>query len=256
MKEIEVASSQDGSVEPSLLYYPDDKEHVPLLVGLHTWSADRHNQVDSMLPYCMEQGWALLLPEFRGANLDSNPRALESCGSSLARQDIVDAVEYVLANYSIDSQKIMVLGGSGGGHMTLMMAAYKPELWAACSAWCPITDVAKWHQQGRYVPHVEAVCGGKPGSSPDVDQRYHDKSPINYAAELARANLFVHHGRFDASVNYSHTMELIAEVEKYDPERFFFEIFDGGHDLVYDRAFHWLNGQIGDETENVNELTK
>lgn len=255
MIDIEVVSSLDGSKEPALLYYPEGKTEVPLLVGLHTWSYGRLNQIDAMFPYCRELGWALLLPEFRGPNLNTNTRAIEACGSTLARQDIIDAVEYVTANYSIDSGKIMVLGGSGGGHMALMMAAYKPELWAACSSWCPITDLEKWYQQGQYGTHLEAVCGGKPGDSVDVDQQYRERSPITYAESIAKVNTSVHHGRFDSCVSYSHTMELIGAVEACKPDRFFFEVFEGGHELIYPLAFEWLNRQITDEDCNNNELT-
>ncbi len=247
--EISVVSTLDGAEEKSLLYYPADCENVPLLVGLHSWSFGRFNQQKNMLPLCRERQWALLLPEFRGPNLAANPRALETCGSVLARQDIVDAVDFVLGGYSLAPRKIMLLGGSGGGHMALMMAAYRPQLWAAVSAWCPITDLAAWHRQERYVQHLEACCGGKPGDSAAVNQIYFDKSPVNYAADIARANIFVHHGRFDSSVPYSHTMELIAKVEACSPESFFFEIFTGKHELRLAPAIAWLETQIaGKET--------
>jgi dipeptidyl aminopeptidase/acylaminoacyl peptidase len=259
MLEIKVESTLDGSVEPSLFYCPESAENIPLLVGLHTWSAERHNQVKSMLPLCRERGWALLLPEFRGSNLKENPRALEACCSKLACQDIVDAVNQVIADYPIDSERIFVLGGSGGGHMALMMAGYAPERWFAVSSWCPITDVMLWHQYqddkpSQYAAGMEACCGGRPDSSDAVAAAYMERSPVSYVSQIASSRrVFVHHGRFDISVPYEHTVKLYKLIEDHDPKNFFYEIFDGGHELHYDRAFAWFDKLL--EKESAAELT-
>lgn len=245
MDSIKVRSSIDGSVEENLFYIPESGGNVPLLVGLHTWSENRFTEIPAVLERCQKRGWACLLPEFRGPNLATNPRAQEACGSVLAKQDIIDALEYVLAEYPIDKGNVFLLGGSGGGHMALMMAAYAPKVWKAVSAWCPITDLAAWHEQNaNYAPNIAACCGGKPGTSEEVDRQYRERSPLSYAEQIAKANVFVHHGRFDHGVPYSHTCELIERVEELQPENFFYEIFRGGHELYSDAAFDWLAEHI------------
>lgn len=244
--EIEVVSSLDGSSEKNILFIPDgDKDReIPLVVSLHTWSADRFNQM-KIIEFCKERSWALLLPEFRGPNLVGNPRAYEACGSQLACQDIVDAVEFVQKNYSIDPNAVFLIGGSGGGHMTLMTSAYRPEMWRGASSWCPITDVALWHKYygsgNGYAPHMEACCGGVPGASPKVDYEYSRRSPMSYLTRLAKVNLSVHHGRFDKSVPCIHTINLAVALNALQPENFFFEIFDGAHDFEPKRAFAWFD---------------
>ena len=62
---------------------------------------------------------------------------------------------------------IYIIGGSGGGHAALLLAARYPELWTAVSAWCPISDIAAWHKQCqdralRYAKDIEQICGGDP----------------------------------------------------------------------------------------------
>ncbi|MDD3926658.1 MAG: DUF2920 family protein [bacterium] len=257
MLELEVVSTVDSSVEKSLFSIAGSAGSVPLLVGLHTWSADRFNQLESMLPYCRARGWALLLPEFRGPNLTSNARAGQACASREARQDIMDAVDTVIERYPIDTANIFLLGGSGGGHMSLMMAAYAPERWRAVSSWCPITDLAAWHGQNlSYAPHIVACCGDIPGVSEAVDREYMERSPVNYAAEIARANVFVHHGRFDKSVPYTHTYNLVREIEKIDGEKnFFYEIFNGGHDIHYEEAFKWFDGHVNTSVKEAVRIT-
>jgi len=254
--EIEVISSLDSSCEKNLFFFPDvyEEQNVPLVVGLHTWSFDRFNMVE-IIELCKERNWALLLPEFRGPNLIKNPRAKEACGSQLACQDIIDATEFVQANYSIDKDAVFLVGGSGGGHMSLMTSAYKPEMWHGVSSWCPITDIALWHQyygSGKgYAPHIEKCCGGAPGDSPEVDYEYSKRSPMSYLTKLAKVNLSVHHGRFDISVPCIHTINLAIALNTLEPKNFFFEILDGGHDFEPKRAFAWfdkLMNTIGDAT--------
>jgi len=256
-KEIVVNSSIDSSPEKSLVHLPDTKEKTPLVVGLHTWSANRNNQVNAMLPFCQERGWALLLPELRGPNLTSNPRATQACGSRLAKQDIIDALDRALKQYSIDEKNIFLLGGSGGGHMALMMAAYAPTRFRAISSWCPITDLAAWHgQNSNYAPQIEACCGGKPGASPEIDREYRARSPLFQAAAMTNANLSVHHGRFDKSVPYSQTINMALELEKLGAKNFFFEIFDGGHDIRCDIAFRWFDKLAKPDAKAEKELTR
>ncbi len=256
MTELSIISTLDGSSEKSLFHFPTGRIDVPLVIGLHTWSYNRFNQVEQILPYCRERGWALLLPEFRGPNLSSNPRAGQACASPYARQDILDALDRVADEYAIDSEKVFILGGSGGGHMALMMAAHAPGRWRGVSSWVPITDLAAWHGENQdYAAHVAACCGGSPGSGPDADREYRDRSPLTFVQQLASVNLSIHHGRFDPVVHYRHSWSLARELEKRGAERFFFEIFDGGHDIHYARAFHWFDRLMGSEEKLGRKLT-
>ena len=107
--EIWVESTLDGTLQPSLLYRSPSPEKRPLLVGLHTWSYDRFNQIKNMLPMAEQHGFHLLLPEFRGSNLKSNPNCTLACGSAYAKQDIKDAIDYLLEHEQIDEENIFLL---------------------------------------------------------------------------------------------------------------------------------------------------
>lgn len=247
MRELLIASSIDGQREPSLFAPSEQAGEAPLLVGLHTWSMDRFNQ-QALLPLCQQRRWHLLLPEFRGPNLADNPRATEACASELARQDIVDAVNHVREHYKV-SRHIFLLGASGGGHMALMMAGYAPELWTAVSVWCPITDLRKWRLQNpNYRPHIEACCGGVPQGDPAVAEQYAKRSPLAHIDQIARATVFIHHGKNDPSVPCAHTLELYQKLYDAHPQaRVYCEIFLGGHDCHPERAMHWFAGLMADE---------
>ena len=240
MLEISVESSIDKTLQPNLFYEAKEKNR-PLLVGLHTWSHNRFNQVNKMLPLAKKNEWNLLLPEFRGPNTVNNPISKLACGSECAKQDIIDAVNYVKANYDIDENNILLLGASGGGHMALLMAAYKPELWKAVASFVPISDVSMWHSENEnYRRDIEACCG-------DINSKesYDMRSPINYAEEISKATVKIYSGKWDKIVPCHHGLDMFVEIFKRFPDaNVFFEMFDGGHEMVIDDAERWFVKQM------------
>lgn len=236
--EILVQSTIDGSLQPSLFYKSESKEKRPLLVGLHTWSYDRFNQIDNMLPYAQKYDFNLLLPEFRGSNLTTNPNCTLACGSIHAKTDIKDAIDYVVANENVDADNIFLLGLSGGGHMSLLMAGFIPGYFKAIGAYVPITNLEKWAEQNEnYRPHVLACC------SEDTAEMK-KRSPMNYIDTIAKANLKIFHGKYDPVVPMMQSVELYnAILQKYPDSKTYLDIFDGGHQIDMQQAMYWIISQ-------------
>ncbi len=156
------------------------KTPTPMLVYLHSWSGDYRQKNTAWQTEAFRRGWIFLHPNFRGRN--DNPAA---CGSKKARQDVLDAIDYVISSYKVDSNRIYLAGASGGGHMTMLMAAYHPERFSAASAWVGISDLAKWYgfhtkngKRCRYAQMTFQSCGGAPRDSARVDAEYKARSPI------------------------------------------------------------------------------
>ena len=236
--EILVRSSIDGTLQPSLYYRADSAEKRPLLVGLHTWSWNRFNQIENMLPLAEKHRFNLLLPEFRGGNLPTNPICTQACGSEYARRDVKDAIDYLLENENIDRDNIFLLGLSGGGHMALLMAGTCPEYFRAIGAYVPITDLTAWvEENAHYAPHIRACC------SDSTDEMYR-RSPIAYIDKIARANLKIFHGKYDPVVPVSHSLKLYnALIEKHPSASVYLDIFDGGHEIDMATAEYWIMSQ-------------
>ena len=245
-REILVKSTLDSTMQPSLFYKSESKEKRPLLVGLHTWSYDRFNQIKNMLPYAEKYDFNLLLPEFRGNNLNTNPNCTQACGSEYTKQDIKDAIDYVIENENVDKDNVFLLGLSGGGHMSLLMAGFCQEYFKAIGAYVPITDLEKWTKQNKnYCEHVFACC-----ISDVVEMR--KRSPISYIDNIAKANVKIFHGKFDPVVPVSHSLELYeAIMSKYPDARVFIDIFDGGHEIDMETAFYWIMSQY----KGANKIT-
>lgn len=177
-----IRSSIDQSRQPSYLILPANYDlttkTVPLLVSLHTWSGNLEQRNLDLERAAERKGWIYLFPDFRGVN--QQPQA---CGSSIACQDILDAVEAIASKYRVDRRRIYLTGVSGGGHMTMLMVGKHPEPWAAASAWVGISDLRTWHKRhatGKYGLMLRKCCGGKPGDSAEIDQQYQQRSPVTW----------------------------------------------------------------------------
>ena len=183
--EIRVKSTLDGTMQPSYLRCPERAKtgKVPLLVALHSWSYG-YTMLDPASWAWQEakrRGWALLYPHFRGPN-----QTPEGCGSDLAVPDIVDAVNDVKRRLKIDEDRVYLLGGSGGGHMALLMAGRHPEIWAGVYAACPISDIARWFRESSdparnlypgYAEKIRRSCLGTPDEKP---AEYANRSPVTH----------------------------------------------------------------------------
>ena len=209
---VDVTSTKDGTPQKVVYYQPDSAAKnlagpaVPLLVFLHSWSGSIE-QGPMLVGLAKQRGWVMIAPAFRGIN--NHP---EACASDLASQDIIDAVEYAKAHARIDAQRIYLVGGSGGGHMALVMASRVPGLWAGVSAWVPISDLTAWHaessaRKNNYAKMIEQCCGGKPG--PATEAQYRHRSPLFHLAAAKGVPLDINAGIHDGhtgSVPVSHSL--------------------------------------------------
>ena len=236
--EILIKSSLDGSKQPSLFIRSPINGRRPLLVGLHTWSYDRFNQLDNMGPLVEEYGFHLLLPEFRGPSLVSNPNCSSACGSELAKRDIKDAVDYIIEKEDVDRDNIFLLGASGGGHMSLLMAGYCPEYFKAVAAFVPITDLRVWAGENpKYRPHIMTGCNEDP-------KEMFKRSPVAYMDKISQCNVKIFHGKYDPVVPMGQSMRFYNEMlEKYPNARIYLDIFDGGHQMDKAQAMYWFMSQ-------------
>ena len=182
LAEVTVRSTLDQQPQAVRLWAPARAatETTPIFVYLHSWSSDYKQDNSIWQAEAVRRGWIYLHPNFRGRN--DHP---EACGSALARQDILDALDYAQGKYQVDPARIYLAGTSGGGHMSMLMAGYHPERFSAVSAWVGISDLTAWHRfhspdgkSKNYALMMEACMGGAPGTSKAVDAEYRSRSPL------------------------------------------------------------------------------
>ncbi len=239
-QEILVRSTLDGTMQPNLFYASDSPEKRPLLVGLHSWSHNRFNQIKNMLPYAEKYDFNLLLPDFRGKNLPSNEDCTKACGSEYAKQDIKDAIDYLIERNLVDPENIFILGFSGGGQMALLMAGMIPEYFKAVGAAVPVTDLEQFEKEVTVEKYRSSLLQCCSNSVEEMRKR----SPITYADTIAKANVKIFHGKFDPLVSLTHSLRLFHTILERHPEaRVFLDVFDGGHQIDMKLAMHWIYSQ-------------
>jgi dipeptidyl aminopeptidase/acylaminoacyl peptidase len=246
IREITFSSSIDGSEEPAVLFEAGKSEPRPLIVCLHPWSRDRRHQVNEVVPLAETLGCNAVFPEFRGPNLATNPRSREACASMYAVQDVLDTVNSLRERGIVVESEIILMGVSGGGYMSLMMAARKPDLWKSVIAFCPITDLVSWHGENKnYAPHIEACLGGPPDTAERI-REYLSRSPAAHADKIADSSCYILHGKHDASVPFTHSMNLFKKICDINPAAdVYCEIFNGFHEQKLDRAAEIIKHCLG-----------
>lgn len=221
---VDIPSSKDGTLQKVIYWRPESAAKdvkgtpVPLLVFLHSWSGG-FEQGPPWIDQAKKLGWVLVAPDFRGPN--NRP---EACASDLASQDILDAVSFARRDARIDETRIYLVGGSGGGHMSLVMAARAPDLWAGVSAWVPISDLAAWHAESKarknnYAKMLEQSCGGAPG--PATEAEYRHRSPLFHLAAAKGVPLDINTGIHDGhtgSVPVSHSLRAFNVLATSDKQ--------------------------------------
>jgi dipeptidyl aminopeptidase/acylaminoacyl peptidase len=284
VQDIKYPSSADNTEQPMKFYAPKNAESVPLLIYLHPWSTNyKRKDGARYAKWCIEHNWALCIPNFRGPN--RNP---DACGSELVVKDIISAVDYAKKHASIDPKRIYLVGVSGGGYASLLMAGRAPEIWAGVSAWVPIYNLKDWHtdrksNKSHYYKEIEKVCGGAPGTSPEVDEQYKKRSASTWLPNAKNVTLEISGGIHDKTIPVSHTlrafnalatpedrisekdieyierekkipehMRIKIEDKNYGKRKLLFRrnsgnvrvsIFDGGHTIIPGAALDFLSKQ-------------
>lgn len=211
VQDVRIRSTADGVLQPALWLPPSGDEPQPLLVGLHSWST-RYLQ-DAVTPYgqwAAQEGWAFVSPNFRGVS--ERP---EAAGSELVVSDVLDAVDYAIAQGGVDPERVYVAGWSGGGMVSLLMAGRAPERFAGAVAWVPVADLVDWYAynsaerpQEDYADQIRAACGGDPTADPQARASCVQRSPLTHldAAREAGVPVYIGHGLSDETVPPDHSV--------------------------------------------------
>ncbi len=180
-RQLSIASTADSAAQDVIFIEPQGdptEQQIPLVVYLHGSSVTYTDILrrPEIMAEAEARGWLLASPNFRGP-------LVNHCGNELAQQDILDTVNWALANYPVDASRIYLIGFSGGGFMSMIMAHRYPDVWAAVSSWSGFPDLlANYAYRGdtRYGEDMRTCFGGDPNVSAEVTQRFRERSPITY----------------------------------------------------------------------------
>jgi acetyl esterase/lipase len=197
------------------------KGPVPTVVNIHGggWvGGTKEGNNLQILPY-IEMGFSVVNVEYRLARVALAPGAVEDCRLAL---------RWVMKNaktYNFDTSRIVVTGGSAGGHLALITGMLdstagfdSPKDWdqinpvlkvAAIVNWFGITDV-KDLLSG---PNRQNYAVSWIGSARDGEEMARRVSPLTYVRKDLPP-IFSIHGTSDQLVPYSHATRLHAALDK------------------------------------------
>ena len=115
----------------------------PAIVYIHGGPTGQFvNSFNRSIQYLVNQGYLVIAPNFRGSTgygkefMNGNYR--DEGGGDL--NDIVDAAEWIAKSGFVDKKKLVSMGGSYGGYLTMMAVTKYPDMWGAGVAIVPYVN--------------------------------------------------------------------------------------------------------------------
>ena len=197
-------------VEPYLVHYPsrDGKWTIsafayvpnnikrdgkyPAIVYIHGGPTGQFvNSFNRNVQYLVNQGYLVIAPNFRGSTgygkefMKANYR--DEGGGDLA--DAVDAAEWIAKSGFVDKKKLISMGGSYGGYLTMMAVTKYPDMWAAGVSIVPYVN---WFTElATEDPAIRAYDISIMGDPVENKALYEDRSPINFIDRIKAPILLI-----------------------------------------------------------------
>ena len=140
--------SKDGKWTISAFVYvpynlPRNGQH-PAIVYVHGGpTAQTMNSFNRFVQYMVNQGYIVIAPNYRGSTgygkEFQQANLFDMGGGDL--QDVLAAADWIKQTGYVDPKKLILMGGSYGGYLTMMGVTKAPELWAAG---VPIVPFVNW----------------------------------------------------------------------------------------------------------------
>ena len=180
--------------------------------------------------YLNELGVSVLYPNVRGSSgygktfldLDNGFKREDSY------RDISALLDWIAAQPDLDAERVMVTGGSYGGHMTLALAVRENER-IRCSL-----DIVGMSNLVTFLENTEAYRQDlrrvEYGDERDPEMRAFLEriAPLNHAQKITKP-LFIVQGKNDPRVPYTEALQMAATVRANDTPVWFLMANDEGH---------------------------
>jgi len=219
-------------VEPFLVHYPsrDGKWTIsafvyvpfnlprqpisPAIVYVHGGPASQTvNSFNRLIQYMANQGYIVIAPNYRGSTgygKDFQHANLFDMGGG-DLQDVLAAADWIKQTGYVDPKKLILMGGSYGGYLTMMGVTKAPEVWAAG---VPIVPFVNWFTEIEHEDPVlqqsDIATMGDPKTNKAL---FEDRSPIFFVDKI-KAPLFILAGGNDPRCPEEESQQVVDAVKK------------------------------------------
>jgi dipeptidyl aminopeptidase/acylaminoacyl peptidase len=210
--------SKDGKWTISAFVYmpsnlPHQAEH-PAIVYVHGGpTAQTMNTFNRFVQYMANQGYIVIAPNYRGSTgygkEFQQANLFDMGGGDL--QDVLGAAEWIKQTGYVDPKKLILMGGSYGGYMTMMGVTKAPEMWAAG---VPIVPFVNWFTEIQNEdPVLQQSDLATMGDLVKNKALYEDRSPINFVQNI-KAPLYLLAGGNDPRCPKTEAQQVVDAIKK------------------------------------------
>jgi dipeptidyl aminopeptidase/acylaminoacyl peptidase len=222
----------EDMVEPFLVHYPsrDGKWTISAFVyvpynmvrnGLNAAIVYAHggpasqsvNSFSRFIQHMVNQGYMVIAPNYRGSTgygKEFQQANLFDMGGGDV-QDVLAAADFIKQTGYLDPKKVVVMGGSYGGYLTMMGVTKAPDIWAAG---VPIVPFVNWfteiQNEDPVLQQSDLATMGDPEKNKALFQ---DRSPIFFVDQI-KAPLFLLAGGNDPRCPEEESQQVIDAIKK------------------------------------------
>jgi dipeptidyl aminopeptidase/acylaminoacyl peptidase len=222
----------DDMVEPSLVHYPSkdgkwaisafvyvpynlprNPEH-PAIVYVHGGpTAQTTNTFNRFVQYMANRGYIVIAPNYRGSSgygkEFQRANLFDMGGGDL--QDVLAAADWIKQTGYVDPKKLILMGGSYGGYLTMMGVTKAPDVWAAG---VPIVPFVNWFTEIQHEdPILQQSDLATMGDLVKNKALYEDRSPINFVDQI-KAPLYLLAGGNDPRCPKEEAQQVVEAINK------------------------------------------
>jgi dipeptidyl aminopeptidase/acylaminoacyl peptidase len=223
--------SQD-MVQPQLVHYPsrDGKwqisafVYVPYnarrnrenaaIVYIHGGpTAQNVNSFNRGIQFLANQGYFVIAPNYRGSTgygkEFQQANLFDMGGGDL--QDVLAGVDWIKQTGFVDPKKLIVMGGSYGGYMSMMAVTKAPDVWAAGVPIVPFVNYfTEVQNEDPALREFDLATMGDPVKNKAL---WEDRSPINFVDRI-KAPLLLLAGGNDPRCPKSEALQVVDAVKR------------------------------------------
>jgi len=212
--------SKDGQWQISaFVYVPYNLERngqSPAIVYVHGGpAAQTMNSFNRSVQFLVNQGYVIIAPNYRGSTgygkefMDAN--RFDMGGGDLA--DCAAAADWIKRTGYIDPRKLVIMGASYGGYMTMMGMTKASDTWAAGVALVPFVNwFTEIKREDPFLREYDMSTMGDP-DDPKNKRLFEERSPA-YHVDQIKAPLLMLAGGQDPRCPPSETRQTEEAIKK------------------------------------------
>jgi dipeptidyl aminopeptidase/acylaminoacyl peptidase len=219
----------------------------------NTWAFDPEGQ------WFANRGYLTVQVNYRGSA--GYGRAFVDAGDrewgGKMHEDILDAVDWVVAQKYADPERIGIYGGSYGGYEALVAATFSPDVFRCAVDMCGPSDLVSFIES---IPplwqSMRAIFDKRVGNVDTEREFLRSRSPIT-AVDQIKIPLLIAQGANDPRVTRAQSDQIVAKLEEKGIAHEYLVFEDEGHGLAkpenryrfYDAVERFLAEHLGGRYE-------